>query len=235
MDVDMDFTATPVHSVANADNPTHLQELQSTATQLTRELAAASAKLPSLHGEARQVAVQEIQDLALTIKASNDLLASFALQVSDKEPLVVAPGAALIASTAPISPGNLPYFQWEGAIFDTRVPWSVDVDACLTNFEDVMNFYSINFDKEFRRLVPPMLSPTQRTWYQSFLTSHELPTWLDFKSSFKARYGISVLDDRQKCAASFMNISFGPNESLASFVDRFNDLRRRAFDQLPQL
>ncbi|KAL7319509.1 hypothetical protein PS15m_012287 [Mucor circinelloides] len=227
MDMDMDPLTPPIvmTQFASANNTSHLRELQATAHELTKEISAASAKLPSLHGDARRVAMQEIQDLALTIKATNELLASFATS-----------SAKLSASfnKPAICPKNLPYFQWEGAVFNDSSAIFVDVDACLTQFQDVMNLHALNFDTEFLRLVPPMLSPTQRTWYQSFLLAHTTPTWEEFKSAFKARYGISVVDDRQKSAADLMNISFRPNEHLDTFVDRFNDLRRRAFDQVPQ-
>ncbi|EPB80953.1 hypothetical protein HMPREF1544_12355 [Mucor circinelloides 1006PhL] len=227
MDVDMDHLTFPstVTQFASANDVSHLRELQATAYELTKEIAIASAKLPSLHGDARRVAMQEIQDLALTIKATNELLASFA-----------TPSAKISSSVnkPAICPKNLPYFQWEGAVFNESSTIFVDVDACLTQFQDVMNLHALNFDTEFLRLVPPMLSPTQRTWYQSFLLAHATPTWEELKSAFTARYGISVLDDRQKSAADLMNISFRPNEHLDTFVDRFNDLRRRAFDQVPQ-
>lgn len=234
MDVDMDDIPS-MQQCASADNADHLQELADATNQLTKLIAVVSSKLPTLHGEARLTALQEIQDLALTVKTSNELLTSFAPTQSNNKPTTLVANLPQSTQSASIRPDNLPYFQWEGSVFDAHLPWSVDVDACLTKFEDVMNFYSLAFDKEFLRLVPPMLSPTQRTtWYQSFLMNHQAPTWVDFKSCFKARYGISVIDDRQKCAAELMNISFQPNESFHSLVDKFNDLRRRAFDQLPQ-
>ncbi|KAI8635774.1 hypothetical protein BD408DRAFT_407654 [Parasitella parasitica] len=53
-------------------------------------------------------------------------------------------------------------------------------------------------------------------------------------NNLPARYGLSVLDDRQRCASDLMAMVLVPGESIESFVDRFNDLRRRSHDQVPQ-
>jgi hypothetical protein len=214
-------------------NPSHqLLELHQTINQLTVETTLTTAEISSLHGEARQNAVTKLKDLSTTIRTSIDLLNH--LRASNAADNVQSTSARSALSSKVICPSNLPHFQWEGSVFDETSTVFVDVDACLTKFQDVMFAYNLDFDAEFGRLIiPPMLSPTQRTWYQSFVNSTKQPTWAEFKAAFKARYGLSVLDDRQKCTSELVDISLNPEETLDSFVDRFNDLRRRAFDQVP--
>lgn len=228
---DMDVDPDTMSSVASISNPGQLLQLHRTINQLTIDATLASAKISSLHGEARQIAVRELQDLSTTIRTSIDLLNH--LRASNATSNVQSTSPRSVPSSKVVCPNNLPHFQWEGSVFDERNTIFVDVDACLTKFQDVMFAYNLDFDAEFGRLVPPMLSPTQRTWYQSFVANSKQPTWAEFKASFKARYGLSVLDDRQKCTSDLVDISLNPEETLDSFVDRFNDLRRRAFDQVP--
>lgn len=229
---DMEVDSDTMSSIASISDPGQLLQLHRTINQLTIDATLASAKISSLHGEARQIAVRELQDLSTTIRTSIDLLNH--LRASDATNNVQSSTSPRPStSSRVVYPNNLPHFQWEGSVFDERNTVFVDVDACLTKFQDVMFAYNLDFDAEFARLVPPMLSPTQRTWYQSFVANSKQPTWAEFKASFKARYGLSVLDDRQKCASDLVDISLNPEETLDSFVDRFNDLRRRAFDQVP--
>jgi len=226
---DMDVDYITMSSVMT--NPSQLLELHQTINQLTVEATLTTAKISSLHGEARQNAVTKLKDLSTTIRTSIDLLNH--LRASNAADNVQSTSGRSALSSKVICPSNLPHFQWEGSVFDERSTVFVDVDACLTKFQDVMFAYNLDFDAEFGRLIPPMLSPTQRTWYQSFINSTKQPTWAEFKAAFKARYGLSVLDDRQKCTSELVDISLNPGETLDSFVDRFNDLRRRAFDQVP--
>ncbi|KAL0136916.1 hypothetical protein V8B55DRAFT_1440461 [Mucor lusitanicus] len=76
--------------------------------------------------------------------------------------------------------------------------------------------YKMNFDEEYARLVAPMLSPEQRTWYTSFTSSSSVPaTWNQFKSAIKARYGVAVMEERNRCAFELMNIRVMPGEIVA--------------------
>ena len=97
--------------------------------------------------------------------------------------------------------------------------------------------HGLNFDFNYRRLVPPMLSASQRTWYSQFVDGHARdsapPSWSFFKTAFTDRYGRTVSEERIACALQLIRINMFPNESLDSFIDRFNDLRRRAMDEVP--
>lgn len=94
--------------------------------------------------------------------------------------------------------------------------------------------YKMNFDEEYARLVAPMLSPEQRTWYTSFTSSSSVPaTWNQFKSAIKARYGVAVMEERNRCAFELMNIRVMPGESVPSFINRFMELLHWCQDPAP--
>ena len=176
---DMDVDYITMSSVMT--NPSQLLELHQTINQLTVEATLTTAKISSLHGEARQNAVTKLKDLSTTIRTSIDLLNH--LRASNAADNVQSTSGRSALSSKVICPSNLPHFQWEGSVFDERSTVFVDVDACLTKFQDVMFAYNLDFDAEFGRLIPPMLSPTQRTWYQSFINSTKQPTGAEFRAA----------------------------------------------------
>lgn len=201
----------------------NVDKLQSTVNQLTIDTTLASAKIFTLPGAARRAEVQELEDHTKTLCMSMDFLSQ--LRTSFPPSLTAFYKIPLHSHNKAICPAKLPYFQWEGAVFDNKNTIFVDVDACLTKFEDAMYSYNLNFNNECPRLLPPMLSPTQSTWYKSYQATTRKPSWGEFKAAFKARYGLSVLDDRQKYTSYLVDIKLHQAKLLDSFVDRFNDLR----------
>ncbi|KAG2212969.1 hypothetical protein INT46_008095 [Mucor plumbeus] len=234
MEVDSNNLELPLPATVTGSGSTlskaNVDKLQSTVNQLTIDTTLASAKFSTLTGAARCAAVLELEDLTKTLRMSMELLSQLCASLPSSPTSYKIP---MYSQNKIICPANLPYFQWEGAVFDNKNTIFVDVHACLTKFEDVMYSYSLNFTNEYPRLLPPMLPPTQRTWYKSFQSTTKKPSWGEFKAAFKARYGLSVLDDRQKCVSDLMDIGLKLGESLGSFVDRFNDLGRRAYNQVP--
>ncbi|KAK4512904.1 uncharacterized protein ATC70_003614 [Mucor velutinosus] len=215
-----------------------LAEVQLLSTTLLLEQseearAQALARLIQLNTSIQSII--QIRDCLLASKATaNDNLVSSAA-ASFGPSSVDGVKSNKSASVPVFFPNNLPAFQWVGMDeFDPKSPIFPTVDACLLKFEDVMFAYKMDFDKEYARLVPPMLSPEQRTWYGSFTSACTAPaSWNDFKSAIKARYGISVLEERQRCASDLLSIQLLPGENVKAFLDRFTDLRRRSLDQAP--
>lgn len=184
--------------------------------------------------KAVQILSNMLERLMASVTATNHLATVHAVaSPNDCQPSVATAVAPLVNPS--IVPPNLPYFQWEGsAVFMPNKPIFVTIDACLLNFQDILDQFSLDLDKEYARLVPPMLSNPQRTWYQSFVASRGVAaSWAEFKSAFKGRYGVSVIEERQRCASDLINITLKVDESVVDFIDRFNSLRRRSFDQLP--
>ncbi|CAO3620042.1 unnamed protein product [Mucor fragilis] len=194
-------------------------------------------------GEACAKAMADVKDLKQMIQdlvATRESLLS-AMTTANNRSVVSSASSVNAAQSTKSSrtlfgfPNNLPAFQWVGMKeFDSRSPAFDTVDDYLLKFEDVMYVYELDFDKACARLVPPMLSTEQRTWYASFTAAAKSPvSWDDFKAAVKARYGISVVGERQHCANELMNIRILPDEQVKVFIDRFIELRRRAKDQAP--
>ena len=149
-----------------------------------------------------------------------------------------APSSTRPAGQLSVVPSNLPLFQWEGHVFNAKAPIYVDVTACLQKFEDVMFSHNLNYDTNFKRLIPACLSTSQRTWYDQYLSSlgelrFQTLTWSMFKTAITEHYGLTVDEDRSSAAVALTDIEMARNESIDVFIDRFNNLRRRAVDQCP--
>jgi hypothetical protein len=136
----------------------NVDKLQSTVNQLTIDTTLASAKVSTLTGAARRAAVLKQEDLTKTLRMSMELLSQLRASLPSSPTSYKVP--IMYSQDNVICPANLPYFQWEGAVFDNKNTIFVDVDACLTKFEDVMYSYNLNFTNEYPRLLPPMLLPT---------------------------------------------------------------------------
>lgn len=173
-------------------------------------------------------------------KVKGDLLRVLLATIVDADKV-----ASLGSSSGPrtvkqsnVVPPNLPLFQWEGHCFNSKAPIFVDVTACLQKFEDVMFSHNLDYDTNFKRLVPACLSTSQRTWYEQYLASLgetrlTSVTWVMFKLAITDHYGLTVDEDRSSAAVALIDIEMAKNESIDSFIDRFNNLRRRAVDQCP--
>ncbi|KAG2210722.1 hypothetical protein INT45_013566, partial [Circinella minor] len=136
-----------------------------------------------------------------------------------------------------VVPAKLPMFCWEG---HDNIPGEhifEDIKTCLTRFTDVMNCHNLDLDANFLRLLPAQLTSNTRVWFEGYLSKFRSayqtnPTWLQFSAAFQARYGLNAQEERNNCARELNNISMFRGESLESFIDRFNSLRRRAVDQV---
>jgi len=250
--MDLDPTQPPsrTDSSVNVDSQSRIDKMSREIDALTDEITAISGTLLSKpKGKARTEALAEIRELRKFLKelidAREDLLVAQAAALNRSAALSAArplsspsagggqPGKSSVFSQE--FPSNLPAFQWVGMqVFDPRSPVFDSVDACLLKFEDIMKFNRLNFDEVYPRLVPPMLSSEQRTWYASYSSGPNFSaSWNEFKAAVKARYGISVVEERDRCANELLNIRLLPNEQVRAFIDRFVELRRRAMDQAP--
>ncbi|KAL0582116.1 hypothetical protein ABG067_008189, partial [Albugo candida] len=178
---------------------------------------------PSFPQAEREVHQAEYMALeGSTDRLSNTILRLQRLQNATAPPVapVVAPVPVAPAPVRNVTvcPRNLPLFQWENAIFDSSAPVFVDVTACLRKFEDVLFAHGLSVDLDFVRLVPQLLSDSQRTWYEQFITAYELdvapPSWNDFRLAITSRYGRTVDEDRADCAVKLIKVVVNQGESL---------------------
>ncbi|KAI7888274.1 uncharacterized protein EV154DRAFT_398799, partial [Mucor mucedo] len=112
-----------------------------------------------------------------------------------------------------------------------------DIKTCLTRFTDVMNCHNLDLDANFLHLLPPQLTTNTHVLFEGYLSKFRCvfqmdPTWLQFSAAFQARYGLNAQEERNNCARELNNISILRGETLESFIDRFNSLRRCVVDQV---
>ncbi|KAL0582250.1 hypothetical protein ABG067_007907, partial [Albugo candida] len=240
---------------SNSGSSSNAMEVDSVPKSLAESIAELLALIERNSGETSSIAVKlddasltpeariELSERYVELETSTERLSVSVLRlqrvVSATNPVVpvVAPVAApVVKQQSNVCPRNLPLFQWENAIFDHSASVCVDVSACLRKFEDVLLAHGLDLDADFLRLVPQLLSDSQRTWYEQFVVQYDVkvapPTWADFKTAITSRYGRTVDEDRAACAVELVNIVMNNGESLVNFIDRFNDLRRRAVDQV---
>ncbi|KAL9536601.1 hypothetical protein MBANPS3_012525, partial [Mucor bainieri] len=215
-------------------------------TQLAEAELIGNFLIVERNDQARQTAVNRLSQLnqsAAHLLSLRDRLAQ-SLAADSARASATAPVAMAPVAPAPVVqppainswPVLLPYFQWVGMeIFAPEQKPFPTVDACLQKFEDVMFGHEMPFDIWFKRLVPPMLSPEQRSWYDGLMKdAKQAPTtWDAFKDAVKARYGESVLVEQRRCATEIISGKFKPNETILNFIDRFNELRRNAKNEVP--
>ncbi|KAG2208999.1 hypothetical protein INT47_011139 [Mucor saturninus] len=147
-------------------------------------------------------------------------------------------GDTILASKiSSVVPRNLPKFCWEGHNHVEGAPVFIDIKTCLRNFTDVLRSYNIDFDANYLRIMPPQLSDPARGWFEDYLTTFRKvkqadPTWHEFVVAFQERYGLNAQEERNNSARELNNITMLRGETLDDFIDRFNNLRRRAVGQI---
>ncbi|KAG2193534.1 hypothetical protein INT47_009585 [Mucor saturninus] len=205
------------------DIKTAISIIRDEILDLTRYVGVAPENDPSLNNKRTRLN-RRTQDLKLMkncLEAMKDTVKD-TIQVSKRSSVV---------------PVKLPMFCWEG---HDNIPGEhifEDIKTCLTRFTDVMNCHNLDLDANFLRLLPPQLTSNTRVWFEGYLTKFRTvfqvdPTWARFSAAFQARYGLNAQEERNNCARELNNISMLRGESLESFIDRFNSLRRRAVDQI---
>ncbi|KAG2214207.1 hypothetical protein INT46_010442 [Mucor plumbeus] len=103
--------------------------------QLSIDATIASVKEASLKGEVHHAASQELDDVSKSIKT---IIAFVDCVMSASDLPVESHLLTELKSHVEkvVCPSNLPYFQWEGSVFENKNKVFVDVDACSLKFED---------------------------------------------------------------------------------------------------
>ncbi|CAO3622152.1 unnamed protein product [Mucor hiemalis] len=112
------------------------------------------------------------------------------------------------------------------------------VPQCLQYFQDVVVSHCLDIGANHVRLLPPLLSPSVRMWFTGFSAKHRQlyqrdPTWVEFYVAIKTKFGHNVDEMRTQSAKEILNITMMPTESLDTFLQRLNSLRRKAGPEVP--
>lgn len=124
-----------------------------------------------------------------------------------------------------VVPDNLPMMQWRGSVFDRRSPVASDIRARLKRFEDALSSHGLDYDSNWRRLIPVYLSCEQRPWLDAYWETKPNSTWKFFKYAFVTRFGMSPPVEISNSCDELLTITMGPNESVEQYVYRFKVLR----------
>ncbi|KAI8062069.1 hypothetical protein BDF21DRAFT_467193 [Thamnidium elegans] len=243
MDVDSSLVEANVSHITHADVEADMKIaftlLKSSIRNLSLYIASAPAGVELTN--ARTSLSNKMKDLKMMKAVCSSMSDDTSSVASVSNSSAISPSRTeTFVSRAPtaIVP-KLCLFQWEGQVFN-RAPGNqvfADIKACIQHFEDIMNSHCLDLDTNYLRLLPPLLSPTARIWYDDFLhnyrTAHVAsPTWINFTTAFIARYGLNIHEERAKSARELTTIKMLGGESIENFIDRFNTLRRRAVDQV---
>lgn len=138
------------------DTSATLKDLQSAVDRVTSDMSMLAIKIATLGSDslssnalqlrtAYQTKSRDLQMLVGTIESMKKVPVY-------GEQLRVASGRV---SSSIVVPDNLPVFQWKGSEYlDNTARVFTDLSACLVKFQDIMNLYDMDFDKNYMRLLP---------------------------------------------------------------------------------
>ncbi|KAJ8651227.1 hypothetical protein O0I10_013309, partial [Lichtheimia ornata] len=131
-------------------------------------------------------------------------------------------------STRPVVPQDLPMLQWTGNVYDKTKLTFGSVEECLNRFEDVVRSYNQDMDEAWGRLLPRMLSPEQRSWYDDNLRPYVHLPWNFARKTLIKKYGIHDGERQSQAMFDLLDMAMDPKESVEYYTDRFNKTHREA-------
>lgn len=109
--------------------------------------------------------------------------------------------------------------------FDRRSPVASDIRARLKRFDDALSSHGLDYDSNWRCLIPVCLSCEQRPWLDAYWETKPNSTWKFFKYAFVASFGMFPPVEVSNSCDELLTITMGPNESVEQYVYRFKVLR----------
>ncbi|GAA5817710.1 hypothetical protein MFLAVUS_011261 [Mucor flavus] len=134
----------------------------------------------------------------------------------------------------PTVPSQLPFFQWVGHVYNVTVIATVTrtvfptLNSCVNKFEDVLNTYQLVFNDHWRRLLPLCLPIEIRAWLTDFTTEYTNAFWDNFKAALNLQYGITQDAEQEAATTDLLALHMSRHQTIESFIDQFQDLKRRA-------
>ncbi|KAF7720669.1 hypothetical protein EC973_006604 [Apophysomyces ossiformis] len=136
------------------------------------------------------------EELATVRQQYEQLNKNLEMVLSTYRQLMKKPKTAMTPTTVPIShtmvlPGDLPLFQWSANVIDSKKTVFETVEECLDRFEDVVQSYRQSIDDNWHLLLPCMLSPEQRSWFDAHLRPYPERPWSFTHKVIMKKYGIN--------------------------------------------
>lgn len=152
-----------------------------------------------------------------------------ALHVNNVPAPMVAP--APVSGRMDAVPNDLPVIQWAGMVSDARSTIFVDLRACISRFEVVVECHGLDLDVHGPRLLKyACLNEDHQTFMKEnfFGADAARSDWSIVKSAFLKKFGVNASIDKTTAANELMAVSKRSSETVEQYIDRFNALRRRA-------
>lgn len=77
-------------------------------------------------------------------------------------------------------------------------------------------------------MLPLCLSIEIRVWLADFIKESPSATWNDFKAAIKLQYGITQDAEQEVATTDLLTLQMSSHQTIESFIDKFQDLKRRA-------
>ncbi|KAH9293079.1 hypothetical protein KI387_041720, partial [Taxus chinensis] len=97
-------------------------------------------------------------------------------------------------------------------------------DQHLKLFDNMMEYFEIEFEDVYVKLFIHTLEEDARDWYKA-LPDNSIDSWTEMKNAFRLQYGDRT--DPRFLLSEFENIKKNPNELVHDFNTRFNKTLRR--------
>ena len=188
-----------------------------------------------LLNEIKQLRVQLYNATALSIKhIDNGILASKASAlkrqlklVKENYDLLFDESTMMGTATGESSlvPSDTPFLQWKGHKFNTKKFIFQSIDACLTQFEDVLESRSISVEANWKRIIKPKMSTGMASWTRELIERYPSISWGQFKSKLKAKYSPSEAEEKKAALNKLKNLKLEKCESLEVYIDKFTTLK----------
>lgn len=225
MDVGSPLSSVPDHQSAasvttnTGASTSSLQRAHDAIDRVTIKLANLAERLAddNITQEQRQAIHQESQQLSKDLETLKNMYKK--MSKKDK-------GSS--HSTRPVVPQDLPMLQWTGNVYDKTKLTFGSVEECLNRFEDVVGSYNQDMDEAWGRLLPRMLSPEQRSWYDGNLRPYVHLPWNFARKTLIKKYGIHDGERQSQAMFDLLDMTMDAKESVEYYTDRFNKTSREA-------
>ncbi|KAF7728074.1 hypothetical protein EC973_006712 [Apophysomyces ossiformis] len=173
------------------------------------------------------------EELAAVREQYEQLSKNLEMVLSTYRWLTKKPKTTMVSTTVPISrtmvlPGDLPLFQWFANVIDSKKTVFETVEECLDRFEDVVQSYRQSMDDNWHLLLPRMLSPEQRSWFDAHLRPHPERPWSIARKVIMKKYGINDAERQAQRSKDLVNLTMSKDESVDRYTDKFHRIRREA-------
>ncbi|KAG2189718.1 hypothetical protein INT46_002651, partial [Mucor plumbeus] len=125
-------------------------------------------------------------------------------------------------------PIETPYFQWRGHTFMNKKFIFSNVDACLTQFENVLESRAMNVETNWKRIIKARMSTGMANWAKEVIKKNNMITWNQFKLLLKSKYSCSEAEERKAAVNQMKSLKLSKFDSIEAFLEKFMELKEQS-------